>query len=271
MADQKPIISHHLETLKVVYRSIDDLKPNEYNPNRQNEEEFELLCRSMEEDGFTQPIVAIPDGTIVDGEHRWRAARHLGIKEIPVCFVKMTKAQARIATLRHNRARGAEDFGLTADVMRDLQRLGAIDWAQHSLGMTDDEINLMLEEGEQSVVEAIGGAAEEFTEAWEPTIHSQSSIYDDGRERSVVLASERTAQAVEAQQRKLSAATDPDERRRIIKSVSFFRVSFRFRDDDAVLVQKVMEDLCPQGVEMGDHFVKVCRRYLAWKDAQEAA
>ena len=89
-----------LSTLVVTYVPVGDIKPNLWNPNRQSDHDFELLCRSMEEDGFTQTIVAIKvtaehkkdaafatfaggDAVIVDGEHRWRAAMKLGFTEIP--------------------------------------------------------------------------------------------------------------------------------------------------------------------------------------------
>ena len=109
-----------LERLNVEYTSIDSLKPNTYNPNRQSDHDFELLLRSMEEDGFTQPIVVNNDFVIIDGEHRWRAASSLGIKEIPIVKVNMSKEQMRISTIRHNRARGSHDVQLEAEVLRDL-------------------------------------------------------------------------------------------------------------------------------------------------------
>ena len=122
-----------LEALNVQYVTHDQIVPNTYNPNRQSEDEFELLKRSMSEDGFTQPIVCVKhedqEGMfrIVDGEHRWRCSKELGYDEIPVVVTPMTYEQARIATLRHNRARGSEDIELTSEVLRDLEKLGALD------------------------------------------------------------------------------------------------------------------------------------------------
>ena len=71
-----------LQTLVVEYVPTDTLFPNAYNPNRQSDREFELLMKSMEEDGFTQPVVAqAKTKQIVDGEHRWRAATRLRLKK----------------------------------------------------------------------------------------------------------------------------------------------------------------------------------------------
>lgn len=123
---------------------IETIKPNEYNPNRQSAHEFELLCRSIEEDGFTQPVLVNRGSmTIVDGEHRWRALQAMGYTEIACCFTDMTPEQAMIATLRHNRARGSEDIQRTAEILTDLLDMGAGDWVKDSLMMTDTDYDLL--------------------------------------------------------------------------------------------------------------------------------
>lgn len=139
-----------LGDMEVEYMDVNDILPNPYNPNRQSEKDFELLCRSMEEDGFTQPvIIRKSDNLIVDGEHRWRAAQSIGMKAIPVVKVEMTDAQMRISTLRHNRARGSEDMDLASDVLKQLQDMGALDHAKDSLMMDDVEMKKYLSEVEQ--------------------------------------------------------------------------------------------------------------------------
>jgi ParB-like chromosome segregation protein Spo0J len=140
-----------LEKLKIVQVPLVDILPNDYNPNRQSDRDFELLCRSIEEDGFTQPIlVHEKTNQIVDGEHRWRACKVLGFETVPVVYVNMTKEQMMISTLRHNRARGSENINMAADVLRDLQRLGALDHAADSLLLDDIELQVMLEDIPQS-------------------------------------------------------------------------------------------------------------------------
>ena len=154
-----------LEVLKVQYIPIASIKPNTYNPNRQSEHEFHLLLKSMRDHGFTQPIIVQKETKeIVDGEHRWRAAMELGYKEIPVVFVNMTIAQMRIATLSHNRARGQENVELTAELLRDLEKIGGLEWAQKSLEMDDVEIQRLIED----VHAPDGLAGDEFSQPWIP-------------------------------------------------------------------------------------------------------
>ena len=66
---------------QIVYVDVDDLKPNACNPDiTANVRQL----RSMLDDGFTVPILVHQQtGEIVDGEHRWRAARQLATEGIP--------------------------------------------------------------------------------------------------------------------------------------------------------------------------------------------
>lgn len=73
--------------MKVIWLDVDQLRPNDENPNQQDDATFNALVRSIETEGWTQPVqaVQVDAGTweIVAGEHRWRAARVLGCK-VPV-------------------------------------------------------------------------------------------------------------------------------------------------------------------------------------------
>ena len=229
-----------LQALTIEYMKIEDLKPNEYNPNRQSEHDFELLCRSMVEDGFTQPILALRDThLIVDGEHRWRAAQTIGLEEIPVVFVDMTPEQARISTLRHNRARGTEDFELSAAVLRDLQELGAIEWAQDSLMLTDTELNRLLED-----VQVTELAAEEFSTAWEPDKIQAGDVDVEGQQEGDLLRAGSTQAVTDVRERErlLKEAKSSEERDQIRQDMKIFRVSLIFSGDEAALVKGVLGD-----------------------------
>ena len=155
-----------LSELEIEYVATSELKPNEYNPNRQTEDEFSMLKSSMSEDGFTTPIIATSDGVIVDGEHRWRAAQELGYERIPVVRVDMTEAQRRIATMRHNRARGQDDTSAVAELMLDLEKLGALDWAQDALLLSDEEMRRLVDMADTVAEDLSRG--HEFNQAWEP-------------------------------------------------------------------------------------------------------
>jgi len=170
MADKKKRDSTVLQQLKVEHVLIGELKPNSWNPNRQTAHEFDMLKASIREDGFTQPVLAMGDSTIVDGEHRWKAARELGMTRVPVVRVSMTEAQQRIATMRHNRARGDDDPTVVAELMQDLEKLGALDWAQEALQLSDEEVRRLVAMADTVAEDLSRG--HEFNVGWEPVERS---------------------------------------------------------------------------------------------------
>lgn len=242
-----------LSTLEVSYFPVNDILPNEWNPNRQSDHDFELLLKSMSEDGFTQPLVCIrtEEGRIkiVDGEHRWRAANTLGFEEVPVVVTPMTEEQAKIATLRHNRARGSEDIELTAELLRDLEKVGALDWAQDSLMLDDIEINKLLED--VPAPEALAG--EDWSEAWEPSndrnlddkedveVTTETREIDSSGGGTVAAAS--SIAAVERQrerEKQLAEAKTAEERQALRKDHDIFRLYLTFTGDEATVVKTVL-------------------------------
>jgi hypothetical protein len=66
-----PVSDIHFNQLVVEWVPRDTLFPNSYNPNRMTWTARNLLKVSVIEDGWTQPIVVLPNRTIVDGEQRW--------------------------------------------------------------------------------------------------------------------------------------------------------------------------------------------------------
>lgn len=258
--------AQRLQRLVVEYVSPSEVKPNTYNPNRQKPETLELLKLSMKQDGFTQPIVAQRStGEIVDGEHRWRAARALGLASIPVVFVDMTTEQMRIATLRHNRARGSEDLSLALEVLRDLQELGAMEWAQGALQLSDDELARLL--NDEPVHELLGQG--DFSEAWIPERGDKESEDDHDSfkvvEREIGAGVSATAltraAAAESIKRKASlqnASSSEAERTDGAKKFAPpYRLQFTLTGDDAEIVRDVLGD------EPAEALLAICMEEIA--------
>lgn len=261
--------TNKLKRLAVEYVDIASIKPNTYNPNRQDEATLELLCRSILDDGFTTPVLVHQDSRqIVDGEHRWRAAKKLSMTQIPVVFVDMSDEQMKVATLRHNRARGSEDISLANDVIRDLQMLGALDWAQGSLMMSDAELNDLFDDLPAS--EALAGI--DYEDAWIPErghgsdndliegdIEQNIRVVEMTDERNggieATAMTENAAIATFERKEALSRASSQSERARLSKEIKPpYKVSFSFRDDEADVVRKVL------GETPGKKLMAICER-----------
>lgn len=208
--------------LEVVHVRPSELKPNAYNPNRQSDVEFELLLRSMEEDGFTQPILAQAGSQIiVDGEHRWRAATVLGLARIPVVFVEMSEEQMRVATLRHNRARGSEDMRYVADVFKELQELGGLEWAQDSLLLDDLAVSALVE------MPPLEDLVDEVTrEAMQELSHSTYSVAE--------------VQAVRTVEQKEATRQRERDNAVINRESKVFNLRLRFTREEGALIRQVV-------------------------------
>ena len=72
---------------------------------RKNDGAVDRMCTSILEFGFKIPVLAHGDGEIVDGHLRLKAARKLGIIEVPVILCdEWTPAQVKAFQLMVNRS-----------------------------------------------------------------------------------------------------------------------------------------------------------------------
>lgn len=125
----------------------EQLKPNDYNPNKVNRENLKLLVQSIMTNGWTLPIVVRPDYTIIDGFHRWTVAGeeplHTMLKgKVPVVIVRHDDATEDIyGTVTHNRARGTHLLEpMKAIVKRLLDEGKSVQEIGKQLGMKPEEV-----------------------------------------------------------------------------------------------------------------------------------
>ncbi len=88
----------------------DDLEVDGDNPNQQSDEMFGLLQENIERYGWLgNAIVTDVDGVIADGEHRWRAAKEIGLEEVPVKQYDIDEATRRLWRQELNKIAGEHD------------------------------------------------------------------------------------------------------------------------------------------------------------------
>jgi ParB-like chromosome segregation protein Spo0J len=134
-----------LSTLQWVER--DKVTPNNYNPNRVNKENLNLLVRSILSNGFTMPLVVRPDLTLIDGFHRWMVAGEEPLKsklkgKVPIVIVKHADEAGDIyGTVTHNRARGTHLLEPMKNIVRRLISQGkGVKEISKELGMKPEEV-----------------------------------------------------------------------------------------------------------------------------------
>ena len=151
----------------------EDLRANDYNPNHVAPPEMRLLKLSILENGWTQPIVIREDGEIVDGFHRWSLAlKDKEIKKLTDGLCPVVKLQdtgpdlARLATIRHNRARGNHYVVKMSEIVHDLKDMGMAETEIGTrLGMDPEEVTRLVQKGNS--LERNGKA--EFSKGWVPS------------------------------------------------------------------------------------------------------
>ncbi|MDQ7831363.1 MAG: DNA modification methylase [Desulfovibrionaceae bacterium] len=111
--------------LKTESWPIERLVPYVRNP-RKNDEQVERMVAAIREFGFRIPVVAKSDGTVVDGHLRLKAARKLGLTEVPVALAdELTDVQVKAFRLLANRSANwaAWDEDLLALELEELQAM----------------------------------------------------------------------------------------------------------------------------------------------------
>lgn len=84
--------------IQIEYRSIESILPYEKNP-RVNDEAVPTVMESIKEFGFKIPIVLTTDNVIVAGHTRIKAAKQLGMKEVP-CVIADDLSEEQIKAFR---------------------------------------------------------------------------------------------------------------------------------------------------------------------------
>ena len=71
---------------EIVYLPVSKLKPYKNNPRKISAQAVDAVCQAIHDVGFRRPIDILPDGTIINGHGRYKAAKKLGLKEVP-CII----------------------------------------------------------------------------------------------------------------------------------------------------------------------------------------
>ena len=130
------------------------LKPFKGNPRVHPDQAIEKLVRSIQEFGWTNPILAAQDGTILAGHARLKAAVKAGITTVPVIYLDIPQEKIPLYVIADNRLQDETDWALPAlgDLLSEL-KLGPLDI--ELTGFDFKEINELL-------AQLNGGKEEDF-------------------------------------------------------------------------------------------------------------
>lgn len=120
---------------------IDTIHPNPFNPNVQDKTTFEKEKKSIKELGMLGSILVresvIPGHyEILDGEHRWKAAKELDYTEMTIENIgKIPDSQMKFLTIHLNNLRGKDDMFKRAAILNELDsgQLEMLPWSSEEI------------------------------------------------------------------------------------------------------------------------------------------
>lgn len=160
------------EKLKIETWPIERLVEYARNP-RKNDEQVERMKAAIKEFGFRIPLVAKSDGTLIDGHLRLKAARALGLTEVPVALAdELTDTQVKAFRLLANQS--ANWASWDNDLLKlEIEELEADGFDCEMIGFDEETLEALgdaelagAQEGEDDVPEVQEKATTRKGDVW---------------------------------------------------------------------------------------------------------
>jgi len=123
---------------------VEKLRVDHENPNRMSARQFKALKKGIQRWGFIVPIITNKDYLVADGEHRLRAARDLGMKQVSVVKLPVDDVDRRLLRQVMNKIRGEHDLFLDAEEYYRIVSEDSRDLIKKLLNESDLRIDNLL-------------------------------------------------------------------------------------------------------------------------------
>ncbi len=143
--------------MKLTKVNIDNLRPHPRNPRIHPESAIERLSKSIQEFGWTNPVLVSEDGFILAGHARVKAAELAGIEEVPVIYLPLNGDKADAYLIADNKLQEETEWDMPT--LKDL--LGDLDTGAFDIELTGfelDELEDLMTQAPPEVVEEKGAA-----------------------------------------------------------------------------------------------------------------
>ena len=169
--------------MQIQMMKLSEIHPYEKNP-RFNDSAVEAVANSIKEFGFQQPIVVDKDLVVVIGHTRLKAAKQLGLTEVPVVIAdNLTPEQVQAYRIADNKTGEIAEwnYDLLPIELRDLQEK---DFDLSLLGFDTDELDRLLNgSSEENVVAGGETDADAVPDIPEDPVSQPGVIYQLGKHR----------------------------------------------------------------------------------------
>jgi hypothetical protein len=137
-----------MNELQVRLCPVDHLVPYQKNARTHSDEQIAQIAASIQEFGWTNPILVGPDNVVIAGHARLAAAKRLRFTEVPIIVLgHLTEAQRRALVIADNQL--ALNAGWDEDLLRvELRALQAEDFDLDLVGFGETELAELLASAE---------------------------------------------------------------------------------------------------------------------------
>lgn len=113
--------------MQLVKVNLKKLKQAKYNPRKKlkpSDKEYQQLKKSIENLGYSEPIIVNKDYTVIGGHQRLNVLKDLGYTEIDVIQLDLSKDKEKALNLALNKITGKWDDDLLDELLSDLSDVG---------------------------------------------------------------------------------------------------------------------------------------------------
>lgn len=137
--------------MEIVYKKVNDLIPYINNSRTHSEEQVNQIVASINEFGFTNPLLIDEKDNIIAGHGRLLASKKLKMEEVPCIVLSgLTEAQKKAYIIADNKM--ALNAGWDDELLKiELENLKELDFDLDLTGFNVDELDDILGKDEQEV------------------------------------------------------------------------------------------------------------------------
>ena len=164
--------------LQIEYVNTEELIPYVNNSRTHSDEQIDQIAASIKEFGFTNPILINDEDTIIAGHGRLRAARKVGLEQVPCLrLIGLTDTQIKALVIADNKL--ALNAGWDDELLKhELSFLDEADYDLSLLGFDEDELDDLLATAAEDIEEE-----EELPEPQEDIKSKNGDIWKLGNHR----------------------------------------------------------------------------------------
>ena len=140
--------------MEIIYKKVNDLIPYINNSRTHSEEQINQIVASINEFGFTNPLLIDEKDNIIAGHGRLLASKKLKMEEVPCIILSgLTEAQKKAYIIADNKM--ALNAGWDDELLKlELENLKELDFDLELTGFNVDELDDIFQvEEEQEIVE----------------------------------------------------------------------------------------------------------------------